>query len=343
MLSLSLHFLLSLIHNTAHCEIHLPKDPLEQSSIDIHNNKVHQHEEDDDRTIQMLIVETVVIDHLRPGTLRQDLNHYVLRMNESLEIGKLGEFTIRRVKNLSFLLSLVEQLHTDYPEYVEKECKKNEEPRYNRKYLHKSLKQSPEFEYKLVLPFLNSLAQYQRPEKKSHSKSPTDHKKILNIIRSADKEEDNIEHNKKRVNIIPPICEVSFRTNRNNSDQYFHKEQPHKDTIKDPGDMIIMKKQQNSIDTTQQSDNTDNHIEKIMLNYPLKMNPLIDKLPEVDPKLTVIKFRRVHNRVVKNDFAQLHKLIDLLYIKKDTIVPLLLSSNFIHISMMYWMYLVFFL
>ena len=73
------------------------------------------------------------------------------------------------------------------------------------------------------------------------------------------------------------------------------------------------------------------------------MNPLVDKLPEVDPELTVIKFRWVHNRVIEDDLAQLHKLVDLLYIIKDTIVPLLLSSNFMQISITYWMYLVFFL
>ena len=99
--------------------------------------------------------------------------------------------------------------------------------------------------------------------------------------------------------------------------------------------MIVMKQQQNSIDTAKQSYNTDNHIENIMLNNTLKMNPLVDKLPEVYPELAVIKFRWIHNRIVENNFTQLHKLVNLLYIMKDTIVPLLLSSSFIQISIMY--------
>ena len=95
MLRLILQLLLPLIHNTAHRKVHLPKNSLQQSPIDVYNDKMHQHEEYDDGSIQMLVVETVIVDHLRPSTLRQDLNHHVLRMDESLEIGELCKLSVR--------------------------------------------------------------------------------------------------------------------------------------------------------------------------------------------------------------------------------------------------------
>ena len=70
---------------------------------------------------------------------------------------------------------------------------------------------------------------------------------------------------------------------------------------------------------------------------------LIDKFSKSYPHLYVIKRRRKHHRVIEDDFAQLHKFIDLLYKYRDTIVWLLLSSSFKQIYVMYQIQRTFFL
>lgn len=64
-------------------------------------------------------------------------------------------------------------------------------------------------------------------------------------------------------------------------------------------------------------------------------------LSEADPDLQVIETGRIHDWVIENNFAQLHKFVDLLYRNINTMVPLLLSSSFIQIYVMYSMYLTF--
>lgn len=48
-----------------------------------------------------------------------------------------------------------------------------------------------------------------------------------------------------------------------------------------------------------------------MLNYVFEMKIAIDELSEGNPELNIIIFGREHNRIVDDNFAELHKLIDL--------------------------------
>lgn len=48
-----------------------------------------------------------------------------------------------------------------------------------------------------------------------------------------------------------------------------------------------------------------------MIYNELKMKSFFHILPKVNPGLDIIKGRRCHGLILKNNFAQLHKLIDL--------------------------------
>jgi len=80
-----------------------------------------------------------------------------------------------------------------------------------------------------------------------------------------------------------------------------------------------------------------------MLDYFFEVDSLVDQVSELDPKRKVLKCRRVHNRVVEDQFTKLHKLVNLLNITWFTMVMLLLSSNLKQMLVMYSTYLILFL
>jgi len=72
-----------------------------------------------------------------------------------------------------------------------------------------------------------------------------------------------------------------------------------------------------------------------MLHNFFEIKSLIDKSSKPDPNLYILESRGIHNRIIEKKLAKLHEFIDLLYKCRITIVKLLLSSNFMHILVMY--------
>ncbi len=72
-----------------------------------------------------------------------------------------------------------------------------------------------------------------------------------------------------------------------------------------------------------------------MTNYLLKFQVAIHDSSKLDPQLEVVEGWRVQYGVIKDEFAQLHEFVDLLYRSTLTMVWLLLSSSFKQISVMY--------
>lgn len=103
---LCLHF----IDHAANSEVYLPEDAFEKGAVDEDDHEVHQHEERDNKAVELLVMPAVVIDYFGPGSFSQDLHHEILGVDEGLEVGELGELTIRG-GFVSVLFSVVEDLH----------------------------------------------------------------------------------------------------------------------------------------------------------------------------------------------------------------------------------------
>ena len=88
-LFLSPNFFLILIYETANCEVDLPKDTFKESTVNINDHEVHEHEEKDDKAIQLFILIAIVINYFCPCSFSQKLHHNKLRMNKGVEIREL--------------------------------------------------------------------------------------------------------------------------------------------------------------------------------------------------------------------------------------------------------------
>lgn len=83
---------------------------------------MHEDEKSDDIAIIILLSPAIAHSHCRPATLSKDLHHYVLWVDKSFEVGKLVEDVVTTVL-VYFLLSLIENLHSEYAKYKEDESK----------------------------------------------------------------------------------------------------------------------------------------------------------------------------------------------------------------------------
>lgn len=180
---------------------------------------MHKHEIKDDQSIKLSIVVAVIINNFSPGSFSENLHHYILRMNESLEIVEFRKLVVRW-RWISIFLGWVEKLHTHNTKNEEEYSEQEKKSSNDGKYLHESLEQSSKFEYILAFKWLNSFTHNNSPEQKCHSEHSIYDKKVINVaVVSGHKEKYYIEHDKKRINVIPSISKVSLWPNTHDSDK----------------------------------------------------------------------------------------------------------------------------
>lgn len=236
---------------------------------------MHEHKEHNNKTIKILIEPTVMVSHLAPSPLGQDLHQQILRVSELLKVRKLNILVVVRLLILN-LLSGVENLHPHNPENKEYYRENQKKPSDNRKDLSKGLEQPPQLRQNLRVTVLKEFTVEKSPKEKAHPKHPTNNEQVVNITISRDEEKQHVQQNQKSIQIVPTVGEVSLRTQRHHTHQQLTKKQPNKNPIEYSRQKPDLKQVKNCVHTTKQSHHTHHHVKQPMLNDILEPNGLID-------------------------------------------------------------------
>ena len=168
------NFIINRIQYTADCKVYFPEDAFEQGGQHEHDDEVHNHEQDNDQSVEGTVPPAVVVDYLGPPSLSQQLHHDVLRVNEGPEVGKLDEVVVGSW--LDHLFGLVEDLHAQDAEDEEDEGEEEKETSYYWKYLHECLKKTSKFTYNLDVHIFNPFTLEYSSEEKRYPEDPVEYK-----------------------------------------------------------------------------------------------------------------------------------------------------------------------
>ena len=146
------------------------------------------------------------------------------------------------------------------------------------------------------------------PKKTSHSEYTADPGYAAGSTLSGQEEEAHTHKNQNSVKVVPSITKESLRTQGNNSEDQLDDKDPHEDIVKKFGGGPNFIGEEECIDEGENDEDGDGDLEDPMLYNFLELETGINKLPEPDPALDVIKSWRHHGTIVHYSPSQVHKL-----------------------------------
>lgn len=145
-------FLLAFCVDGVDCEEDLPEDTLNEGRDDVDYGDVEEAEEEHYDDEVLWGSPAVVEGYLRPSSLSEDLNQYVLSIYEALEVAELLVLIV--VYAPRHVVNIVKNLNADDGVNIEEEDEERHESEYNRHDLKYSLEDIRQFRVHLNVHLL---------------------------------------------------------------------------------------------------------------------------------------------------------------------------------------------